>query len=83
MGINPRCIVMRCDEPLEESIFKKIALFSNVKPDCVIENITIPCLYEAPLMLEKSNFSSVVCRELQIDAPTPDLTEWEQMVADK
>ena len=32
-------------------------------------------------MLEKSNFSSVVCRELQIDAPTPDLTEWEQMVA--
>ena len=32
-------------------------------------------------MLEKSNFSSVVCRELQIDAPAPDLTEWEQMVA--
>ena len=51
-------------------------MFCNVKPDCVIENITIPCLYEAPLMLEKSNFSSVVCRELQIDAPTPDLTEW-------
>ncbi len=31
-------------------------------------------------MLEKSNFSSVVCRELGIDAPAPDLTEWEQMV---
>ena len=80
MGINPNIIVLRCDEPLEESIFKKISLFCNVKPDCVIENITLPCLYEAPLMLEKSNFSSVVCRELGIDAPAPDLAEWTRMV---
>ena len=80
MGVNPNIIVLRCDEPLEESIFKKISLFCNVKPDCVIENITLPYLYEAPLMLEKANFSSVVCRELGIDAPEPDLTEWTQMV---
>ena len=80
MGINPDIIVLRCNRPLEESIFKKISLFCNVKPDCVIENITLPILYEAPLMLEKSNFSSVVCRELNIDAPEPDLSEWSAMV---
>ena len=81
MGINPNIIVLRCDEPLEESIFKKISLFCNVKPDCVIENITLPCLYEAPLMLEASHFSEIVCRELHIDAPDPDLREWTEMVA--
>ena len=80
MGINPNIVVLRCDEPLEESIFKKISLFCYVKPDCVIENITLPNLYEAPLMLEKSNFSAVVCRELGIDSPEPDLTEWIEMV---
>lgn len=80
MGINPNIIVLRCDEPLEDAIFKKISMFCNVKPDCVIENITLPCLYEAPLMLEKSNFSSVVCRELGIDAKPAELTEWEDMV---
>ena len=80
MGVNPNIVVLRCDEPLEESIFKKISLFCNVKPDCVVENITLPNLYEAPLMLEKSNFSSVVCRELGIDAPSPDLREWKAMV---
>ncbi len=80
MGIRPDIIVLRCDKPLEDSIFKKISLFCNVKPDCVIENITLPYLYEAPLMLEKANFSSVVCRELGIDAPLPDLTEWSSMV---
>ncbi|MCR5322194.1 MAG: CTP synthase [Lachnospiraceae bacterium] len=80
MGVNPDIIVLRCDEPLEDSIFKKIAMFCNVKEDCVIENITLPCLYEAPLMLERSNFSGVVCRELGIDAPEPDLSEWTDMV---
>lgn len=80
MGINPNIIVLRCDEPLEESIFQKISLFCNVKPDCVIENITLPYLYEAPLMLEKSNFSSVVCRELGLETKDPDLTEWTNMV---
>ncbi len=80
MGIRPDIIVLRCDEPLEESIFKKISMFCNVKPDCVIENITLPYLYEAPLMLEKANFSSVVCRELNIDAPAPNLSEWISLV---
>ena len=80
MGISPDIIVLRCDEPLEESIFRKISLFCNVKPDCVIENMTIPVLYEAPIMLEKNRFSESVCRELHIDAPAPDMTEWDAML---
>ena len=80
MGISPNIIVLRCDEPLEESIFKKISLFCNVKPDCVIENMTIPVLYEAPIMLEKNHFSEIVCRELNINAPTIDMSEWEKML---
>ena len=80
MGVKPDIIILRCDEPLEESIFKKISMFCNVKPDCVIENITLPVLYEAPIMLEKSNFSSIVCRELNIDAPNIDMSEWNEML---
>jgi len=79
MGINPDIIVLRCDSHLEESIFQKIALFCNVKPDCVIENITLPSIYEAPLMLEASGFSEVVCRELGLQTPPPDLSEWKKM----
>ena len=79
MGINPDIIVLRCDSHLEESIFQKIALFCNVKPDCVIENITLPSIYEAPLMLEASGFSEVVCRELGLQTPPPDLSEWKEM----
>ena len=79
LGINPSIIVLRCDEPLEESIFQKIALFCNVKPDCVIENLTLPNLYEAPLMLEKQGLAEVVCRELGIETEKPDLRDWEDL----
>ena len=80
LGINPNIIVLRCDEPLEPEIFRKVALFCNVKQDCVIENITLSTLYEAPLMLEKSGFSGIVCRELNLVTPEPDLSEWTEMV---
>ena len=80
MGINPNVIVLRCDEPLEPEIFRKISMFCNVKEDCVIENRTLPNLYEAPLMLEQGGLAKVVCRELEIEAPEPDLTDWEQVV---
>ncbi|MBO4495206.1 MAG: CTP synthase [Clostridiales bacterium] len=81
MGVSPDIIILRTDEPIEdESIFKKIAMFCNVSPDCVIENTTIPVLYEAPLMLEKSGFSDVVCRNLQLDTKPCDLSHWQAMV---
>ena len=81
LGVSPDIIILRTDEPIyDETIFSKISSFCNVKPDCVIENVTLPVLYEAPLMLEKSNLSEIVCRELGINAPVPDLKEWEELV---
>ena len=80
MGISPNIIVLRCDEPLEPEIFRKIAMFCNVKPDCVIENRTLPILYEAPLMLEQSDFSLIVCRELGLWTRAPQLDDWRAMV---
>ncbi len=81
IGIIPNVIVARCTAPLSENIKRKISLFCNVKPDCVIENTTVSSLYAAPLMLEKSNFSSIVCRELGLDySRQPDLKNWKTMV---
>ena len=80
MGIRPDIIVLRCDHPLENGIREKIAHFCNVQRECVIENRTLPNLYEAPLMLEESGFSDVVCSKLHLTVPSPDLTEWQNLV---
>ncbi len=79
-GVSPDIIILRVDEPIsDESIFDKIAHFCNVQRDCVVENLTLPILYEAPLMLEKAGFSETVCRKLKIKANAPDLKDWEYM----
>ena len=81
LGISPDIIVLRCDEPItDHSIFDKVAGFCNVWPDCVIENLTLPILYEAPLMLEKAHLSDIVCRGLNLKCRKPDLSDWEHMV---
>ena len=81
MGISPNIIIARADDPLDDDIKSKISLFCNVKPDCVIENLTVPCLYEAPIMLHRNGLDRVVCRELNLDVPEPDLSEWRNMLA--
>ena len=80
MGIQPDIIICRVDQPLDDAVKAKISLFCNVAPDCVIENRTVPVLYRAPLMLEESRLSEIVCRELSIDAREPDLTGWMEML---
>ena len=82
LGITPDLIVLRCDEPIEDrSIFEKISVFCGVEPDCVIENPTLPVLYDAPLHLEGSGLSGIVCRKLGITAPPPDLADWRSMTS--
>ena len=81
-GIMPDIIVARCDRPVDDpSIFRKIALFCNVKEDCVIENLTMPSLYQCPLMLHTGGLDEVVVKKLKLDVPPADLTEWKQVVS--
>ena len=81
MGISPDIIVLRSSvSPIDQSVINKISLFCNVKRDCVIENVTVPVLYEAPLMLEKKHFSNIVLRELEIEARKADMGEWESLI---
>ena len=80
MGINPDIIVLRCAKPLEEDIFEKIAMFCNIRKECVIENRTLPLLYEVPLMLEKQGIAEAVCQKIRVETKKPDLEGWKKMV---
>ena len=82
MGVNPDIIILRADGSVGTDIRRKISTFCNVKPECVIENLTLPVLYEAPIMLEEAGLAKIVLRELGIEkAPQEcDLTEWKHML---
>ena len=55
-------------------------MFCNVEPECCIQNMTLPVLYECPIMLEESHFSEIVCKRLKLDPRVIDLTEWNKML---
>ena len=80
MGINPDIIITRVDAPMPADVRAKIAMFCNVEPECCIENMTMPVLYQCPIMLEESNFSEIVCKRLKLDPRVIDLTEWNKML---
>ena len=80
IGIQPDILVCRSDKPFTDEIRRKISLFCNVDPSCVIQNSTASTLYEVPLMLAKEGLDQVVCDKLQLHTPQPNLDDWASMV---
>ena len=76
MGIWPDILVCRSEEPLDDRIREKIALFCNVKKEHVLQNLDASSLYEVPLMLEKERLAQAVCECLGLPCPQPDLEDW-------
>ena len=80
IGIQPDILICRSEHPLDESIRKKIALFTNVPLDGVIEARDVSTIYEVPLELKRQKLDDVVLRLLGIEAPPTDLEEWTTIV---
>lgn len=76
-GVHPDVIVCRTERPLTEEIKRKIALFCNVKPGCVIEARDASSIYEVPLKMLQENLDIIVLKRLQINGySAPDLSKW-------
>jgi len=79
-GILPEIIVLRSDRPVDDAARRKISLFCDVAPDAVINLVDEENIYGVPLTLHEAGIDEVVCRELRLEAPESDLTDWRQMV---
>ncbi|MDA8216867.1 MAG: CTP synthase [Dehalococcoidales bacterium] len=80
LGISPHIIVCRTERPMPKEMKEKIALFCDVKPEAVIENIDAASLYEVPLLLDKEGLTDLVLRLLDLPKGGPDLKEWREIV---
>ena len=79
-GIQPDVIVCRSDEPLSESLKRKISNQCDVDNRAVINAVDVKNIYELPLIFHDEGFDTVICDVLRIDAPI-DLSHWRQLVA--
>lgn len=81
IGIQPDIIVCRTEHEINRDMKDKLALFCNVEDDSIIQNLDASSLYEVPLMLEEEGLANVVCKKLKIENPTPNMDEWNAMLA--
>ncbi len=81
IGIQPDVLIARADEPIDEDLREKIALFCDVKVDNVISEPNAWSIYGVPLMLEDAGLGRIVVEELGLGerAAEPDLAEWKAL----
>jgi CTP synthase len=81
IGIQPDVVVLRCDREIDEPLRRKVAMQSDVDPEAVVAAVDRPSLYEVPLAMRDEGLDRVVARRLGLPDVTPDLADWEDLVA--
>ncbi len=76
-GVHPHIIVCRTEEPLNNDIKRKIALFCNVKPEAVIEAMDASTIYEVPMLMLREKLDVIALKKLNItNYNEPQLDSW-------
>jgi CTP synthase len=81
IGITPHILVCRCERPLSKELRQKISLFCNVPFEAVVEEKDVDhSIYEVPLMLQRERLDELVCRQLHLDTPAADMSQWQDIL---
>ncbi|KQI67298.1 CTP synthase [Loktanella sp. 3ANDIMAR09] len=77
IGIAPDVLVCRSEHPIPEREREKIALFCNVRKECVVAAYDLNSIYEAPLSYHAQGLDQAVLDAFGISpAPQPKLDVW-------
>ncbi len=80
IGIQPDILLCRADREIPVDERRKIALFTNVRPEAVIEVRDADSIYKIPAMLHEQMLDEIVCHKLDILARAADLSVWTRLV---
>jgi CTP synthase len=80
LGIQPDMLICRSDRPLSRDVREKIALFTNVEPESVIDGRDSPTIYEVPLVFADQEVDEIVLEKLDLTCPRPNLRDWKKFV---
>ncbi len=80
IGILPTVLLCRADRRIPEDERAKISLFSNVREEAVISVWDVDTIYKIPQMLQEQGMDELICKELNIQAKSADLSMWTHLV---
>ena len=80
-GLQPDILVCRSDKPMEEEERKKIALFTNVKPNAVISMPDVDSIYKIPIELNYQKVDEIVLEKFKLNSSKkPNLRDWRKVI---
>ncbi len=77
IGIQPDILLCRSEKKFDDDIKSKIALFTNVKKDHVINAIDVDSVYSVPLVYKEAGLDKVLCDLLDLNYKQSDFSDWE------
>jgi CTP synthase len=81
IGIQPDVLVCRTEQPISREDREKIALFCNISLDAVIEERDKDfSIYEVPLSLVENKLDGLICRQLGLKTPEPQIDDWRELL---
>lgn len=80
LGIQPNILVTRTELPLDDDTRRKIAAFTDVEFESVIQSVDQETLYSIPLSLQDQSLDQIVVDKLGLEAPEAEMTEWKALV---
>jgi CTP synthase len=80
IGIQPDFLLCRSEKPFSDDVKEKIALFTNVSPEHVINAIDVECLYEVPKVYMKDGLHKMICKQLQLEERPIDFSSWDKII---
>lgn len=80
IGIQPDILICRSEHLIATSERRKIALFTNVAENAVISSIDADTIYRIPLLLNEQGLDEIVVKQLRLDVPLADLSEWKAVI---
>ncbi len=81
IGIAPDMVMCRSEERLSADIRKKIALFASLPAEAIVSACDVDDIYKVPLVFRAEGVDDFVLDHFRMEAPAPDLTEWEAITA--
>ncbi len=80
IGIQPDVIVCRSDRPVADELRDKISLFCDVPARAVIPLLTMPTIYDVPLVLEQAGLGNFIVDKMGLPSGPGDLVDWQEWV---
>jgi CTP synthase len=80
IGIQPDILIARTDYEVEQGMIRKLSLYTNVAENAILPLVTVPSVYEVPLIMEEHKLDEIILKRLGLTPKQKKNGDWREFV---